>query len=279
MPAQLGMRSIGLLLALAFAPAGASPATGEPPFSEWLRAQTADQWERVVSHRFASELAAGSLANATLRSYLVQDHRFVNEFTMLLAAMLSLVPTLDDRVQGAQFLALVTSKENTYFVRSLEALGVSPESASAVPDSPITTRFKALMRSTARGGSLANMLAVLLVCEWSYETWGERAMAERAPGLAFWHGEGRLLNPPTPTPHYPYQWIDLHAGAYFNSVIAYLRGLLDREGAVLDEVARREVVRVWAEAVGCEEDFFDAAYSSPYGGSVHDEGAEGKTEL
>lgn len=116
--------------------------------------------------------------------------------------MIANAPSLEDRIPGAQFLALITSKENTYFERSFEALGV-PNVARQLAPHDVTADFIALMRSAAASGSVANMLAVLVVCEWSYRTWGEVAAATRAAGLPFWLGE----------------WIDLHSGEYFTEVV------------------------------------------------------------
>lgn len=241
-----------VIVALALAQPALSAGGGTESLTEWLRAQAGSQWERVVNHRFTHELAHNRMDNATLRTYLVQDHRFIDDFSALLAAMLAAVPTLDDRVLGAHFLALITSKENTYFVRSLRALRVSEVAEAAVPDAPIVTRFKLLMRSAAASQKLEQMLAVLVAAEWSYETWGERAAAERAAELPFYCSE----------------WIDLHAGPYFNSVVAYLRGLLDRLGATLNETERSEVRALFLEAVDCEEKFFEHAYLAPYDGKL-----------
>ncbi|KAG8464392.1 hypothetical protein KFE25_003455 [Diacronema lutheri] len=242
--ARAGRQRVALVLVALSCQRAAAEA---PLFSEWLRTEAGPQWERVVGHRFTRELAAGRLRNETLRSYLVQDHRFLDDFSVLLASAIAAAPTLDDRVPGAQFLALVTSTENTYFSRALRALGMSAPAEAAVADAPITTRFKRLMRSAAHSGKLANMLAVLVVAEWSYETWGERAVAERAPALDWWHAE----------------WIELHAGPYFSSVVAYLRGLLDRSGEKLGEADRLEARSLFLEAVDCEEAFFNHAYAEP----------------
>ena len=116
--------------------------------------------------------------------------------------MIATAPSLEDRIPGAQFLALITSKENTYFERSFEALRV-PDAARQEAPHNVTADFISLMRSAAASGSVANMLAVLVVCEWSYRTWGEVAAVERSKDLPFWLGE----------------WIDLHSGDYFTSVV------------------------------------------------------------
>jgi len=59
-----------------------------------------------------------------------------------------------------------------------------------------------------------------------------------------------------------YEWVDLHAGDYFQRVVEYLRGLLDKEATLLDETGRAACQRRFLQAVQLEEDFFDFAYST-----------------
>lgn len=73
-----------------------------------------------------------------MRRYLIQDHRFLDAFVVLLASMVAHAPTLKDRIEGCQFLGLVTGKENTYFERSLAALGVDAEASKAAPMETVT---------------------------------------------------------------------------------------------------------------------------------------------
>ncbi len=97
--------------------------------------------------------------------------------------------------------------------------------------------------ATARmSGRFEEMLAVLLVAEWSYMEWGERH-APPAPGLPFWFAE----------------WIELHSGAGFRGVVAYLRDQLDRAWERLDPPARERIEKIFVEMVRLECAFFDAA--------------------
>lgn len=90
-----------------------------------------------------------------MKRYLIQDHRFLDAFVVLLASTIAKARTLGDRIPGCQFLALITGKENTYFERSFEKLGCSDtEERMKVPDEAVTAGFVGLMRETAREGSL-----------------------------------------------------------------------------------------------------------------------------
>ena len=75
-------------------------------FTDELRTKAGDQWNRVIHHKFTKELAAGTIDKQTvLKRYLIQDHRFLDSFVVLLASIVANVPTLKDRIPGCQFLA------------------------------------------------------------------------------------------------------------------------------------------------------------------------------
>lgn len=208
--------------------------------TERLRALAAEDWEAATRHPFTDALADGSLDRAKMAGYLQQDYLFLDGFVRLLASSVASAPTLADGVPAAQFLALITGPENTYFLRSFEALGV-PESAR--PEAA-TRGFQELMREARLSGRYELMLAVLTVAEWLYLDWA-RPHADRADTLPFWLGE----------------WIALHSGAGFEGVVAYLRGQLDGVWETLTPEARLEVEQRFLEAVRLERAFFDAAWA------------------
>ena len=138
-----------------------------PRFTDELRALAGAKWDAVVHHKFANELAAGTITDGVLARYLIQDHRFLDAFVVLLASMVAAAPSLGDRIPGCQFLALITGRENTYFERSFEALGVDEAARANAPNAPPTAAFDLLMRDAAKT-SYPEMLAVLVVAEWRW---------------------------------------------------------------------------------------------------------------
>ena len=214
-------------------------------FSDWLKASCADQWRAVTHHVFTDAWGDAALPKANLENYLIQDHRFIDRFVALLAAAVSRAPSLKDRIPGCQFLALVTGEENTYFERSFAALGVSDETRENMPDWPATAAFNQLMKDATESNSYANMLAVLAVAEGTYLGWADRvnkAIAKRPDD--FWYAE----------------WIDLHVGGYFESVVAYLNSQLDQVGPSLSEEDRAECLSYFKRATDLECQFFDTAW-------------------
>ena len=98
-------------------------------------------------------MADGTLETAVLKKYLIQDHRFIDAFVVLLASMVASCRQLKDRIPGCQFLAVITGDENNYFERSFAKLGCADERHS-VPNDLVTSKFIKLMTSVAKHGCL-----------------------------------------------------------------------------------------------------------------------------
>lgn len=212
--------------------------------TDQLRSLVSVEWDATTDHPFCEALAEGTLPLNKMRWYLVQDYKFIDQFVRLLATAIAHAPTLADGVPGAQFLGLVTSTENTYFLRSFEALGVSEADQSA-PAAPETQAFQSLMAEARTSGRYEQMLAVLVVAEWSYLSWAERYVDYDA-SLPFWFSE----------------WIDLHVGEGFEGVVSYFRDQLDTVWETLNEAQKSDAAALFTRAVKCELDFFDAAFAS-----------------
>ena len=210
--------------------------------TDYLQTLNEDDWHSATTHAFCKELADGTLPIEKMKAYLLQDYLFVDGFVRLLASAIAHAPTLDNSIPAAQFLAVITSSENTYFLRALDAFGVTEQERNVAP-APVTSAFIDLMARAVKSGRYEQMLAVLNVAEWSYLTWAQ-PFHPPSPDLPFWYAE----------------WITLHSGEGFEAVVDYLRGQLDDQWAVLDGPGRAAVKALFKEAVLLERQFFDSAY-------------------
>src|ERR1700726_4921238 len=181
-------------------------------FTEILRAASEPAWSDAVRHRFVKELFAGAVPDAVMARYLIQDHRFVDSFLTLLGAALAGADTFAAKLRFGRFIGIVSSEENTYFLRAFEALGVTEDRRAADPDTEATAGFKAIMREAAQARSYAAALSVLVVTEWLYLDW-----ASRAPK-------------PLPVNFVHAEWITLHDNPDFRDFVDFLRAELDLVG-------------------------------------------------
>ncbi|WP_419899787.1 TenA family protein [Roseomonas sp. USHLN139] len=210
----------------------------EHSFSERLRAAHDADWQAAIRHRFVAELAAGTVDPAVMRRYLVQDYQFIDRFVALLGAAIASADSFSSRLRLARFLAMITSDENTYFVRSFDVLGV-PEAERVSPVLTETTQaFQEVMREAAESRSYAQALSVLVVAEWLYLSWAER------------------IEGPLPADFVHAEWITLHANPYFSEFVGWLRGELDRVGPAEAEAC----AALFGRAVALERRFFDDLY-------------------
>lgn len=212
--------------------------------TEYLRAQCQENWDIATKHAFCRELSDGTLPLDKMKWYLAQDYKFIDGFVRLLSTAVAHAPTLADSVPAAQFLAVITGPENTYFLRAFDALDMSDEERNP-PADPATVAFQNLMHKARMSGRYELMLAVLVVAEWSYLSWAE-PFVDYDKNLPFWFSE----------------WIDLHAGPGFTSVVNYLRDQLDKAWGNLSESERATVTEFFTNAVSYECDFFNAAYAN-----------------
>jgi len=208
-------------------------------FTETLRAASEPGWSRAVGHRFVKELFAGAVPDGVMARYLIQDHRFLDSFLILLGAALASADTFEARLRFGRFIGMVSGGENSYFLRAFQALGVTEDRRAADPDTQPTLGFKAIMREAAATRSYAAALSVLVVAEWLYLDWASRA-PQPLPGN-FVHAE----------------WITLHDNPDFRGFVDFLRAELDRLGPTQPDLCRD----FFGRAVALELAFFEAAYA------------------
>jgi thiaminase/transcriptional activator TenA len=208
-------------------------------FTETLRAASEPGWSHAVGHRFVNELFSGTVPDAVMARYLIQDHRFLDSFLTLLGAALASADTFEARLRFGRFIGMVSSEENTYFLRAFEALGVTQDRRVADPDTQPTVGFKAIMRGAAETRSYGAALSVLVVAEWLYLDWASRK--PKPPPDNFVHAE----------------WITLHDNPDFRGFVDFLRAELDRVGPAQADLCRDFFCR----AVALELSFFGAAYA------------------
>ena len=211
-------------------------------YTEWLRARTGGDWTDATEHRFVHDLGADELDDAVFRRYLVQDYAFVDALTSLFGHAAGYAPTVEARVELADFLGTVGTDEDDYFRRSFDALDVPAADRTDPELRPVTRAFQDLI-GRAAGAGYAESLAVLVPAEWVYLEWATAA------------AEGSR-----PERFYLDEWIDLHAVPAFREFVGWLRGQLDAVGPDLSARRERRVDRLFRRAAALEVAFFDAAY-------------------
>lgn len=210
-------------------------------FTDELKNENIETWNAAIHHRFVNELVEGTIPDAVLAGYLIQDYRFLDSFLAILGAAVTTADRLDSRLVFSKYIGEVAGDENTYFVDAFKEFNTPESFRNNIPDTESTREFKKMFLDAAHSGHYAAVLAVLNVTEWIYITWASNAEGKR------------------PERKVHYQWIDLHDYAGFHDFVGFLRNELDRVGPEDSKIARE----YFARAVKLERMFFDNSYESP----------------
>ncbi len=213
--------------------------------SEQLKQDCIENWSKATNHDFCTELSKNSLHLDKMRVYLAQDYTFIDNFVRLSSSAIHHAPSLPDRLPLAHFLGIIAGPENTYFQESFKMLNVpKTEQENPILLKP-TSDFQALMLKAAKSGEYGNMIAVLCVAEWIYLSWA-KPFANCVDSLPFYFS----------------QWITLHCGEYFESVVEHLRTQLDTAFNDANAIQQKTIKEYFTQAVLLEKQFFDACYKS-----------------
>jgi thiaminase/transcriptional activator TenA len=213
------------------------------PFTDWLRANSEPDWTAVTTHPFTNALFDGTVPANRMRSYLVQDYQFVDQFLALLGSALAKADRYQSRLAIAPAIAVITSDENTYFARAFDALGVPEQDRADPPLDQVTVAFRDLMAEVSAVGSYPEVLTVLAVAEWSYLEWARRAPNELPENFLYT------------------EWITLHNSTSFGEWVSWLLSDLDRVGAGLPPRERDRCLRWFRQATTLEKQFFDTHWN------------------
>lgn len=213
----------------------------EQTFSEQLRIYSESEWQKIIQHRFVEQLGEGSLENAVLANYLVQDYAFVDGLIRLVCNAIATAPTMAVRHRLANFLSAVTDEENTYFIRSFSALGLSEQNYRSPKLNSAAANFdRALLSASQSGYEYA--LTTLLVAEWSYRTWAIR------------------LRNKNPVHFYHKEWITLHDNPEFNAFVDWIRSQVD-QFSQLPQEKQQKLAEHFRYICQLEYQFFEASYN------------------
>lgn len=213
-------------------------------FSEYLMEKLQPVWRKNHSHPFVREMGSGELELAKFRFYMIQDYLYLIDYAKLFA--LGAVKAGDLKTMG-EFAGLLhsTMNEEMSLHRAYAArFGISENELEQAEPSPVTLAYTHYMLHAAQNGSLAELVAALLPCMWSY--WEIGKELARIPGAADHEYYG--------------DWIRMYSSEEFGSLAKWCIGLLDQlaEGKPQRELDRLE--EIFLHTTQFEYLFWDMAY-------------------
>ncbi|MFE5317934.1 thiaminase II [Paenibacillus sp. NPDC056579] len=213
-------------------------------FSEQLIQKLEPIWRKNHSHPFVRGMGDGTLELDKFRFYMIQDYLYLIEYAKLFA--IGAVKATDLETMG-KFAALLNStmNEEMSLHRSYAArFGISEKELEEAEPSPVTLAYTHYMLHAGQNGSLAELVAALLPCMWSY-----------------WEIGKELSDVPGALDH-PYygEWIRMYSSDDFGSLAIWCIGLLDDLAAGKPEKELEKLEEIFVHTTRFEYLFWDMAY-------------------
>ncbi|MCL6458810.1 MAG: thiaminase II [Gorillibacterium sp.] len=213
-------------------------------FSERLYCSAQEIWTKSQQHPFLVELKAGTLDPECFIYYLKQDYLYLLDYAKMYAIGSMKAEDLETKVKFAELLHSTLSVEMEYHRQYVGHFNVTREQLEQTSPSPTTISYTKYILDVATQGSLAELVAVLLPCMWSY----------REIGSEFVKFPGALDHP------LYREWILMYSSDSFGELTHWCIGLLDRLAENLHEQELTRLEEHFVIASKLEYMFWDMAY-------------------
>ena len=213
-------------------------------FTDELRRTAAPIWEADLKHPFVLGMADGTLPKEKFKFYLIQDYLFLLDYSRVFAYG---VIKAHDEATMAMFSQLVNETLNTEMDLHrgyCQKFGITAAEMEAAPMAPTTHAYTRHVLNVAETGTLADLVAGVLPCQWGY--------AEIGTTLAKQGG--------SPEPLYQ-EWIDMYASPEFLSLGKWLRSLLNDLAAEYSVSEKERIKNYFLQSSRYEYLFWEMAYT------------------
>ncbi|HIW33854.1 MAG TPA: thiaminase II, partial [Candidatus Paenibacillus intestinavium] len=141
-------------------------------FSERLYRAAQEIWTKSHHHLFLTELREGKLDPDRFIYYLKQDYVYLIDYAKMFAIGSMKARNIDTMVKFAELLHSTLNVEMELHRNYAERFGVTREQLEQTIPSPSTVSYTKYLLDVATQGSLAEVVAALLPCMWSYREIG-----------------------------------------------------------------------------------------------------------
>jgi len=215
-----------------------------PSFSHSLKERTLDVWERGYRHPFVQEAGAGTLDPAKFRWYMIQDWHYLYEYAKVFALACVKAPDHDlvGRFVESQHLTLIEADGH---VQRLAQAGISGEEIRSSRPALYNRMYTANMLAVGQTGDLAELLAAVFPCAWTYSDYAKRLREQYRDTYE----------------DNPYRdWIEGYASKEFEESFGWFFDALDTFAGQRDEAGRQRIVEVFRTSVEFEWMFWEMSY-------------------
>ncbi|GAA3713194.1 thiaminase II [Nonomuraea antimicrobica] len=210
-------------------------------FSHDMWQRTSDLMSAVHRHPFVVALGDGTLDRDRFAFYMVQDGRYLEAYSKVLATASARATDPADAAFWAQSAHTALAAERLLHAGYIEELGAD---AKALATSPTCLAYASYLQATALTAPYEVIAAAVLPCFWIYQDVGTALL--RHAGDANGHPYGK--------------WISTYADPGFAASVEQAKGIADRLAAAADGDTREAMAQAYCRAAAYEWMFWDSAW-------------------
>jgi thiaminase/transcriptional activator TenA len=210
-----------------------------------LKSKAAKVWEDGYNHPFVQELGQGVLDKEKFKFYLLQDYLYLLQYAKVfaIAAVKSHTEELMTGFTMSQYYIL--AGEMNLHREYMAGFGVAQGEILTVKPSLYNRTYTANMLSYGLTGGLAEVLASVFPCAWTYADYGRRLKEQYADRLES---------------NYYKSWIETYASDEFSDSFEWFYDALDQLVANMTEEQRGRIEEIFISSVEFEYLFWEMAY-------------------
>ncbi len=214
-------------------------------FSKRLHQKLQHIWRKNHSHPFVKGMGDGTLEQEKFRFYMIQDYLYLIDYSKLFALGAVKATNLEDMEKFSALLYATMNEEMSLHRQYAARFGISGEELENAEPSPITLAYTHYMLHSAQNGTLAELVAALLPCAWSY-----------------WEIGKELSEIPGALDHELYgDWIKMYSSEEFGEHAQWCIDLLDKLAYGKSEAELLQLEKVFLNTTRYEYMFWDMAYN------------------
>ena len=213
-------------------------------FSRSLKEKAIKVWEEGYNHPFVQEIGKGTLDKKKFQFYLLQDYKYLLQYAKVFALAAVKADTEELMIHLTNVQHSVLDEINLHR-QYMEKFGVSHDEMAQVKSSLFNRTYTANMLAVGQTGDLADILATVFPCAWTYNDYGRRLKEQYADRL---------------DDNFYKTWIETYASSDFEDSFKWFYDTLDELVADKTDAQRAKIEQIFISSVEFEYLFWDMAY-------------------
>ncbi|WP_394549030.1 thiaminase II [Priestia aryabhattai] len=213
-------------------------------FSERLYEKLQPIWRQNHNHPFVQGMGDGTLEKEKFRFYMIQDYLYLIDYAKLFAIGAMKATDLQTMGKFAALLDSTLNEEMSLHREYAKKFQISEKELEKAQPSPTTLAYTHYMLHVGQSGTLAELVAALLPCMWSY-----------------WEIGKELSEKPGAENEFYREWIEMYSSEEFGELATWCINLFDSLTEDKSEAELEKLEEIFLNTTRFEYMFWDMAYS------------------